>query len=381
MVMLGLFAAIGATAFGMHTLTLVRQQDLDMMSSDSHSKMLELELQKHRGALDQLASGLDVLVLLTDRNTKILYANERACAAFGSRDLVGQKLMAATLSSPLEQLVKDAAETGERQQSEIHFEHPREMVGLVSAWGEPPDFDRFFVSIYDVTDLRRLERVRSDFVANVSHELRTPMATIRMMSETLLDEEEAEKREMFLGKIIKEVDRLTNITSDLLTLSKAESEPTASLPCSLSEIVHDAAILLTSKAEGKGLEYKLDIDKDVYVYGSEDQISQVVINLIDNAINYTQEGSVCVKVREKDGFATLKVSDSGIGIPGDQLPRIFERFYRVDKGRSRDKGGTGLGLSIVRNIVEAHGGRVSVQSVLHQGSTFCVELPIADAGT
>ncbi|MBI3722042.1 MAG: hypothetical protein HY248_05765, partial [Fimbriimonas ginsengisoli] len=179
-----------------------------------------------------------------------------------------------------------------------------------------------------------------------------------------------------LGKIITEVDRLSLIASDLLVLSAAESNPPKMQRCDLAELVRAAAEELKGKASEKGLALTFMGPDKLMLAANSHQMTQVARNLIENGLNYTSEGSVQVRLRKEGGEAVLEVQDSGIGIGSEHLPRIFERFYRVDKGRSRSTGGTGLGLSIVKHIVEAHGGTVQVESALNQGSTFTVRLPI-----
>lgn len=373
----------GAAALAVTGLSLAYRDlavaELNAATVQNDFKALLRDEQRHRDALDQFASGLDVLILLTDVNTQVIYANDRAQSAFGGAEMVGQRVLSATLSTELEQLIQSAARSREMQRQEIAFHHPTERIGIAQVWGEPPTFDRFFVSIYDITDLRRLERVRRDFVANVSHELRTPMTTIRAMAETLQDDdpEDAELRVRYLDKIVREVDRLTHITTDLLTLSHAEPATVVRAPIDLAESVRTAVHFLDQKAKDKGLELQSSTPASLIAMVNGSQISQVIVNLIDNAISYTEKGLVSVRLSQEGGVARLEVEDTGIGIPEEHLPRIFERFYRVDKGRSRATGGTGLGLAIVRHIVESHGGRVGVSSEAGLGSKFWVTLPVS----
>jgi len=246
-------------------------------------------------------------------------------------------------------------------------------VGLVKAWPSPGD--RVFLSIFEITELRKLERIRKDFVANVSHEMRTPMTIIRAMAETLLDEDDLQIKEKYLTKIISEVDRLSTISQDLLVLSTAESNPVRKQNCDLAEIVMGVVHQLEPKAREKGIEFTYDGPDTLSINANGAQMIQIALNLFDNAINYTADGKVSVSLSEQEHFVELTVSDTGIGISSEHLGRIFERFYRVDKARSRSTGGTGLGLSIVKHIAESHGGSVSVTSALNEGSTFVVKLP------
>ena len=368
-----LLLVVTAVALARHRGELARRRADD---ADAIQR-LGWEVDRHRDALDDLADGLDVLVFLVDSDGAVQYANTRATEAFRFPDPVGQTLLAVTLSRDLQELVKRAAEAGAVQRAEIVFSHPVERIGVAQVWPESSGGGRLFVSVYDITDLRRLERVRRDFVANVSHELRTPMTTVRAMAETILDEspDADPTTTRFLNKIVAEVDRLTHITGDLLTLSQAESDAPAKTETDLAEIVRAVAGQLAKKAEDKGLRLALQVPKSANLIANEAQLTQVVMNLLDNAINYTHAGSVDVSLYADGDFWTFEVADTGIGIPSEHQSRIFERFYRVDKARSRASGGTGLGLAIVRHIIEAHGGTVAVKSELNQGSTFTVRLP------
>ncbi len=244
---------------------------------------------------------------------------------------------------------------------------------------------------HDITELRRLEKVRQDFVANVSHELRTPIASIKGYAETLLEGalEDKDNAKEFLGIILQDSNRLANLINDLLDLSKIESDKMKMVfvACDARALVKRAATVMENQAKAKSIALKLDLSslssaEGGSAYGGkikadETRFSQVMINLLDNAIKYTQEGgSVSVGAKVSEDRVQFDISDTGVGISPEDLPRIFERFYRVDKARSRELGGTGLGLSIVKHIVSAHGGQVWVTSELGRGSTFSFTIPI-----
>lgn len=345
----------------------------------SRTFLLEAKLESQQNAVDLLAEGLEIAVFLCDTRPMILYANRKATEMFKFENPVGRTILAVTLSYDLESLVSTCAQTGEKQHAELTFAYPDERTALAEAWPEP-DGDRIFLSLYETTDLRRLERVRTDFVANVSHELRTPLTTIRAMAETLQDEpDDHDLTDRYLAKIIAEVDRLSLIANDLLILSAAESNPVRKQGSNISEVFRSVVQQLSPKAEEKGLTLEFSGPPNLFIEANPAQLSQVAINLVDNAINYTTEGTVSVVVQPEGDQVVIAVRDSGMGIASEHLPRIFERFYRVDKGRGRATGGTGLGLSIVKHIVEAHGGQVNVQSSLNEGSTFVVRLPVGHA--
>jgi len=236
---------------------------------------------------------------------------------------------------------------------------------------------------HDITELRHLEKIRQDFVANVSHELRTPVASIKGYAETLLEGalEDKENAQDFLKIIYSDSDRLARLIDDLLDLSKIESGKLKLTlkPTALEPIIKRVVSGLNKQAKDKSIKIEVNIPLDLPdVLIDEIRIAQVLLNLIDNAIKYTEsKGLISISAKEKGKFVQVDVSDTGIGIPEKDLPRLFERFYRVDKARSRELGGTGLGLSIVKHIVQAHHGEVSVKSVLGEGSTFSFTIPKA----
>lgn len=235
-------------------------------------------------------------------------------------------------------------------------------------------------TFHDITELERLERVRKDFVANISHELRTPLAAIHGYAETLLEgalEDPANNRK-FLEIIAAHSIRISDLASDLLTLSEIEAERTQppAERVSAIELVENALHMVETQAQERRVHAFLGTADDVYIAGHRGRLERALSNLLVNGINYNQAGGeVRVDVRRVDGTARISVSDTGIGISSLDLPRIFERFYRVDRARSRKTGGTGLGLSIVKNTVERAGGWIAVDSELGKGSVFTLVFP------
>jgi len=238
------------------------------------------------------------------------------------------------------------------------------------------------VVLHDVSELERLETIRQDFVANVSHELKTPITAIRGLVETMVEDEEmsADNHRSFLKKTMNQTLRLSNIVADLLSLSRLESAgmDLVKEPIDLREVVNGSLAALLPVSEDKGIPIETDIsDETMEILGDWEALFQSVNNLIDNAIKYnSKKGKVWLSLRRKAKNAVIEVRDSGIGIESLEQHRIFERFYRVDKARSRQVGGTGLGLSIVKHTVLAHGGQLSVESVHGTGSTFQISLPL-----
>jgi two-component system, OmpR family, phosphate regulon sensor histidine kinase PhoR len=234
-------------------------------------------------------------------------------------------------------------------------------------------------------ELEKLERVRKDFVTNVSHELRTPLASIQGYTETLLDGaiDDPEHNLRFLGIIRHNAERLTRITEDLLTLSRVEQKRQQfefdSHP--VGALLADAIDLMRPIAEKNRIALELEgAPEDALARCDSEAVSQILSNLLDNAIKYTHAGGrIAVGAKVEGGFIEVHVRDTGIGIPEEELPRLFERFYRVDKARSREMGGTGLGLSIVKHLVAAQEGTTRVESRVGEGSTFFFTLPLDDA--
>ena len=249
----------------------------------------------------------------------------------------------------------------------------------VHGQGEVAELGRAFNRMSEQIEAH--DRVRDEFVSNASHELRTPLATMKLLSESILYEENpdpAEMRELF-EDVNHEVDRMSNVITDLLRLVQFdEGQPLLHREnVDLKDIAERVVSRLKPLAESKGIELNFT-GGSAMILGEERQIEQAVVNLIENAVKYTDAGHVDAAVKQTGGEAQLIVKDTGIGIPEDAIPHLFERFYRVDKARSRGTGGTGLGLAIVERIITLHGGFITVESELGHGSTFTVHLPLVD---
>ena len=241
------------------------------------------------------------------------------------------------------------------------------------------------IQYFSPDELHRVNKIRRDFVANVSHELKTPATSLRLLAESLeetIDEDPVQAR-LFAAQLKKETGRLSQLINDLLDLTRLESQERVENPVP----VDVRSVLMTVLARMRRAARKKNITlqwkrfgraAQYTVYGDETQLTSMFTNLVDNAVKYTPPGGrVEVTGGCEDSEIVIRVSDTGIGIPEGKLPRIFERFYRVDKARSKETGGTGLGLSIVKHIAENHGGRVTVESTLGEGSTFTVYLPLS----
>ncbi|TWT08415.1 PAS domain-containing protein [Planococcus sp. CPCC 101016] len=237
------------------------------------------------------------------------------------------------------------------------------------------------IVFHDITELKRLEQIRKDFVANVSHELRTPVTSIKGFSETLLDGayEDTETLLTFLGIIHTESNRLEMLINDLLDLSKVEQSgfEVNAQPTDMKAVIKRAVEMIQPKINEKSIQLNLEI-KPVTVLGDYNRLIQVIMNLLINAVTYsTNHTEITIRLFVKDDQAVIQVEDQGIGIESSEIGRLFERFYRVDRARSRNSGGTGLGLSIVKHLIEAHHGKVEVDSTVGVGTTFTIHLPLA----
>ncbi|MCO0597197.1 two-component system histidine kinase PnpS [Peribacillus butanolivorans] len=246
--------------------------------------------------------------------------------------------------------------------------------------GTHDEWKGILLIFHDITELKRLEQMRKDFVANVSHELRTPITSIKGFSETLLDGALKDEKTLkhFLSIILKESDRLQELIQELLNLSKMEQQEFVlkTGDVDITNVLGDIQEMLIGKLKEKEVSLEIKASsKPVFIEGESDRIKQVFINLITNALTYTPNGGwVTVNVTENEQTVDIVVQDSGIGIEEKELPRIFERFYRIDKARSRDSGGTGIGLAIVKHIIEVHKGKIKVESTPGSGTTFTVTL-------
>jgi two-component system phosphate regulon sensor histidine kinase PhoR len=345
----------------------------------------------HLAQLEATLGSLREAVLIIDSGNRVVLANQALQEIFPhTARALGQRLESVLRGVAFLHYVEMVRQGAAQPQQEIEFVEGGHST-WVEATGAPirsldgaPDPWALFV-LHDITRQKKLEAVRREFVANVSHELRTPLSVIKGYVETLVDghrEIPVDDRERFLRTIQRHTERLNSLLEDLLTLSRLESvnpglkrEP-LNLARLLEEILDDYRA--RPAAAGHRLNANLDRNQGS-VPADPLKFTQAVENLLDNALKYTPAGStINVSLRLREGDAEVSVQDNGPGIPPMDLPHIFERFYRVEKGRSREKGGTGLGLSIVKHIVQLHGGRVRVESVPGQGTAFYFSLPLVE---
>jgi len=363
---------------------------IDEMTFQLKSKIEEVAIEKD--TFQTILSGMVEGVLWVDERGRILMVNEALRNLLSlSSDVSGRTPLEVIRNAELEEAIQGVIRNGGREVLELSLPGPDQKTVEINvvALKVPPQtlspksgkMGGAIAVFHDITRLKRLEKVRQDFVANVSHELRTPLTTIKGYLETLLDGAIHEDKAVpFLQVVRRHADRLEKILEDLLILAKVETKTFSPKRerVLLGNVIEHAVELVKESAEKKGISIVRDeISSTLFVHGEQGYLEQVFVNLLDNAIKYGRQGGrIRVFVAERDqNEIQISVEDDGIGIPTEDLPRVFERFYRVDKGRSKELGGTGLGLSIVRHIVQTHGGKVWAESQAGKGSTFHFTLP------
>lgn len=357
---------------------------LNQLAENLEHRLLELETGQERLAavVGHMQSG----VILVDGAGAMRVLNPAACTMLGltEQDL-GAPFDQVIPSLTLVQAIRDARTGRPSADLELELGGPRALSLVANAVPMHTGTGGAMLVLHNVSAVRRLDQMRRDFVANVSHELKTPLTSVQGFAETLLagalDEPDTARR--FVTIIREESARMANLVKDLLTLARLEGDPQAlSLrPTNLVAILQQALHRMEPAAANAGIHLQpLEGAQHLHVLADPGQLEQVAVNLLENALKYSSAGGhVSLAVSRQGNEALVTVTDTGYGIPPEALPRLFERFYRVDKGRSRKAGGTGLGLAIVRHIVEAHGGRVWAESTLGSGSQFCLTIPLAEA--
>lgn len=356
---------------------------INVLSASLKSQMEQIQENEQQlmGVLTYMKSG----VLLVDKGGRILLANRAMGDMLGlePETLKGKLHVEAGKSADLSRLIDQCLLEGKEIRDEIQFYFPDERIldaHLAPYVGKRNELKGIVAVLHDITDIRRLEKMRSEFVANVSHELKTPITSVKGFAETLLDGamEDEELLHDFLNIIHKESVRLHRLINDILHLSKIEQHLVTLIveEVNVTEVIRNVAETIRKEVKTKGLELELPDNTNVWVEGERDRIQQIILNLVSNAVVYTPEGGkISVSVSERENEVDIRVQDNGIGISKKDLPRIFERFYRVDKARARDSGGTGLGLAIVKHLIESHHGSIKVESEEGEGTIFTVTLP------
>ena len=366
-------------------------ETMNTMAADLSGRMRAMEQQQ--GELSAILDGMNEAVIAIDADLSIRRVNKKAKELFGPRGDKGataglqrQALIQACGSSSLDALARRCIDNHAPQEAEISLYGST--TSTVLAYAAPLGMEDGRIGVIlvlnDVTRIKRLERVRRDFVANVSHELRTPITLIKGFVETLEDGaiRNPDEAARFMGIIRRHADRMASIIEDLLTLARMENPERGRLtmhPIHVRDVIDKATESLGDRPALKSVTILVDCPPELEITANEGLLEQALVNLLDNAVKYGPEGgSVHVEAvpESSQGILNLNIHDEGQGIPAKDLPRLFERFYRVDRARSRELGGTGLGLAIVRHIAMAHGGTASVRSSEGYGSTFSLTLPL-----
>jgi two-component system phosphate regulon sensor histidine kinase PhoR len=340
---------------------------------DSQRTLVE-KLRHSQQELETILATTSDGLLVIDSKDRIVRAGPRFSQLIGDPAPVGKPYWEFLRRSEFADLVRSAGERSIHGEMEIN---DRVYLAFLSPL---PENAGTVVTFHDLTETRRLELQKKDFVANVSHELRTPLTAIKGYAETLAEEISGDGRN-YLAVILRHTDRLIEMTNDLLTLSEIEGKGVTLNREGIRwpEMLSDLRILFEKKLREKDLVLDVSLPQNlegIAFQGDRFRLEQMFINLLDNAVRYTEKGGISIRIAADGAFLLIEIKDSGPGIAVEHLPRIFERFYVVDKARSRQSGGTGLGLAIVKHIVGLHGGEIGVQSVPGLGSTFTIRLPI-----
>ncbi|EPY2305533.1 TPA: HAMP domain-containing protein [Clostridium botulinum] len=338
-----------------------------------------VEVRDKQNRLEAILKSMDSGVVAIDKEFKVIMINPYAKKLFGiKRDIIGENLMDNIRDFELERVLKDK----EPGYKEINILWPEKRTLRIKTTDIISKYDNIgtVAVVQDITDIKKLENMREQFVANVSHELKTPLTSIKGFSETLKYVEDKKNREKFLQIINDEADRLTRLINDILVLSNIEKQKQELIKeeIDLNELIEKVYCLVKKSAEDKNIKINIVEGKVPLLIGNKDKYNQMIINLIDNAIKYTEpNGEVNIGTKQDKDNIIFWVEDTGVGISKEHLDRIFERFYRVDKARSRAEGGTGLGLAIVKHIVLGINGKIEVKSEPKKGTKFIVKIPLS----
>jgi two-component system phosphate regulon sensor histidine kinase PhoR len=363
--------------------TLQQQREQNAALEDRQQRAVAQAQSRQQALFNSMVEG----VLLLGAGERVRLANQALEQLFGlSDDIRGRTIMEALRLHELQELVNEARVKGQVLNYELNLPGLNDRclhVNAIALLDKDGKQEGMILVFHDLTRIKQLENTRQEFVANVSHELRTPLSMIKGYVETLITgaKDDPAVATRFLQTIEKHADRLTYLIEDLLTISRLESGQIVmniqkvDLKTCVDEVLTD----LRSKAEEKRVQFINEVPGDLVVRADADRMQQVLFNLVDNAIKYGRpEGTVWMGARSTDDHTVeVSVRDNGPGIPPDAIERVFERFYRVDKARSREQGGTGLGLAIVKHIVQSHGGEVWVNSEVGKATTFYFTLPLA----
>lgn len=337
-------------------------------------RTLFTQLSRQKEELDSIISSIQEGLLVFDKNGKILLTNESFKKIVQSSDIEGKFYWEVVREPHFGELIKRVRDEKRNYTEEVAL-HDKIFLCSTTFLGTR---EEIVVILYDITEMKNIEKIKKDFVVNISHELRTPLTAIKGFVETL-EEEIDEKNRHYVDIIRKHTDRLINIVKDLLTLSELEEKGTTLEleEVHLENMMERVFKIFDPQMREKKLMRELKVEDALpFIKADSFKLEQAFVNLIDNAVKYTEQGKITLSLKQRDNQVMIEVEDTGIGIPDEHIPRIFERFYVVDKSRSKRLGGTGLGLSIVKHIVHLHNGTIDVKSTPNQGTTFSITLPI-----
>jgi len=336
-----------------------------------------------------------LMTAFTNMNEGILIINEHGLIEFSSpvlsnmlaiqyEDIIGKTLMEAFRNIDLQKAFQEFNEKRANVSREIIFGNLEKVILSISisaVYGYP-DEEKTMIVLHDVTRLKKLEQIRMDFVVNVTHEIKTPLTAIIGYLETIKSGaiDNIEETKKFIDIILKQAERLNRLVEDLLTISNIEMKQTVLNfeSVSLRQVITNVISLVKSKAESKNIIINSTLCEDlISIKADRDKLTQIFVNVLDNAVKFTPDGGeIIISADESESYTVLTIQDSGIGVPEDEIGRLGERFYRVDKSRSRDLGGTGLGLSIVKHLMQAHGGRMEIESQQGKGTKVSLFFPV-----
>ena len=338
-------------------------------------KKLFNKLSQNRAELEAIISSMKEGLIVIDPNENITLCNESFEEISCKKEIMGNPYWEVLRIPDFEEYVKKSFQSKESFYKEVELNNKTFLV----SFNRTKKGEKLVVIFRDISQFKQLEQIKKDFVVNLTHELKTPLTAIKGFVETLEEEENIENTQ-YMEIIKRHTDRMNQIVSDLLVLSELEEKRRDVLfePLDLGEIVNNILKIYREKINEKELELGIDIPENLpKINGERFKIEQLFINLVDNAVNYTDEGKIAITIREAEAGKTVKIQvrNTGLTIPEKSIPRLFERFYVVDKSRSRKLGGTGLGLSIVKHVVLLHKGDISVESVEGEGTVFTIHLP------
>jgi len=378
--------------------------ELSRLSSELRATLEKLKDEKEQR--EAILASMEEGVIVTDPKGNVTMANRKAEELFG-KELLEKRVVEISRNPELHRIIEEGSKKGETVTGEITIAVPHPMSLSVTMTPLIRNTEKLgsVIVFHEITLLKKLETMRIDFVANVSHELKTPLTAIKGFAETLKEGaiNDKENAARFVDIIKENADRLSRLVEDLLTLSNIELGKVSFdiRAVDVEEVARTIASTLEPKAKAKGISLELDIEKGVHALSDKDRLAQILLNLVDNAIKFTEKGSVRISARiiedermrssegEKNpstsqplnlstsGFVEISVTDTGTGIPPKDIPRLGERFYRVDPARSRELGGTGLGLAIVKHLVVSMNGKVSIESEYGKGTKISFTMPPA----